>query len=59
MQSRPRRLPPTPNPSPNPSPNRGQVIGMWVILNMAIAVLADAYNDQDEEKEEADKQRCV
>ena len=35
------------------------VVGMWVILNMAIAVLADAYNDQDSEKEEAEKQRCV
>jgi|TARA_B110001469_G_scaffold43990_1_gene43315 hypothetical protein len=35
------------------------VAGLWVVLNMAIAVLADAYNDQDGEKEEAEKQRCV
>ena len=35
------------------------VVGMWVILNMAIAVLADAYNDQDSEKEEAEKQRRI
>lgn len=35
------------------------VVGTWVILNMAIAVLADAYNDQDSEKEEAEKQRRI
>ena len=43
----------------DPNPNPHQVAGLWVVLNMAIAVLADAYNDQDGEKEEAEKQRCV
>jgi hypothetical protein len=32
------------------------IIGVWVILNLAIAVLADAYNDSQEEAEETKRQ---
>ena len=35
------------------------VVGLWVILNLAIAVLADAYNDQKAEEEAAEKAKRV